>query len=64
MEHQIQSATAVIIYAVFGWLLLRAALSKPKPGQRAVYGWCAAITVVGFWGAMRLYNRDPIPSGA
>ncbi len=27
-------------------------------------GWCALITVVGFWGAMRLYNRDPIPSGA
>ena len=27
-------------------------------------GWCAVITLVGFWGAMRLYNRDPIPSGA
>jgi ABC-2 type transport system permease protein len=27
-------------------------------------GWCAFITVVGFCGAMRLYNRDPVPSGA
>jgi hypothetical protein len=25
-------------------------------------GWCAAITLVGFWGAMRLYDRDPVPS--
>ncbi len=27
-------------------------------------GWCAAITAVGIWGALRLYHRDPVPSGA
>jgi ABC-2 type transport system permease protein len=25
-------------------------------------GWCAAITLVGVWGAMRLYDRDPVPA--
>ena len=25
-------------------------------------GWCALIGLIGFVGAMRLYNRDPVPA--
>lgn len=46
MDDQIRQATSAVMIAVFGWLLLRAAISKPRHAQRAVYGWSAAITIL------------------
>ena len=47
MDDKIRSVVTVVMIAGFGWLLLRAGLSKPHRRQRVVYGWCAALEILG-----------------